>query len=70
MKDITNFAEFLSWVGRPLIGACSRCGCTLSEKEVKLIIKSENDNISNCFLPIKCTNCDKEMSVVVLITNI
>lgn len=68
MEKVASFAEYLNWVGRPALSACPRCGRTFTEEEVTLIIQSENDNFTGKFLPVKCSNCDKSMSLADLIT--
>lgn len=67
MKTFTCLGDLFNWAGRPLFVSCPQCGRSFSHEEVEELIKSEND-ISDKYLPIKCSNCDKEMSIADLIS--
>ena len=68
MEGILCLGDFLNLVGRPAFLACPCCGLSFSNDFLELLIEVENENTSDRFLPITCSNCDKEMSVVDLIT--
>lgn len=70
MENILCLSDLLNIIGRPLLVSCPGCGCSFTPEEVEMIIQIEKDNMSMSekFIPFKCSNCDKEMSVVDLIT--
>lgn len=68
MENFTCLGDLFNWAGRPLFLSCPRCGRSFSHEEIEALIKSENNNLLDKFLPITCPNCDKEMSVIDLIS--
>lgn len=68
MENILCLSDLLNVIGRPLLVSCPRCGCSFTSEDVEMIIQIENDNMSERFIPFKCSNCDKEMSIVDLIS--
>jgi len=68
METFACLGDLFNWAGRPLFLSCPRCGRSFSHEEIEALIERENDNSKDRFIPITCSNCNKEMSVVDLIT--